>query len=118
MIDTYFPILVLMIVAGGFVATMLLLSIFLGPQKPSEMKDDPFECGTIGVGDPKQRFGVRFYLVAMIFILFDIEIVFMYPWAVNALNLGWYGFFAMSSFLFILTLGLVYVWKRKIFDLF
>jgi NADH-quinone oxidoreductase subunit A len=114
--NQYIGILVLIVLAAGFVITMLTLSIVLGPKRHSEMKDDPFECGTIGTGNPQDRFGVKFYLVAMVFILFDIEIVFLYPWAVQLRALGWQAFFAMLSFLLVLTVGLVYVWKRGVLD--
>lgn len=116
MFESYFPILVLMILAAGFVITMLLLSILLGPKNPSAVKDDPFECGTIGTGNPNDRLSVKYYLVAMIFILFDIEIVFMYPWAVTVGKLGWTSFYAMISFISILVLGFAYIWKRGVLD--
>lgn len=116
MMNSYLPLLILFVLASGFLITMLLASIFLGPRRPSAVKDDPFECGTIPTGTANERFGVKFYLVAMIFILFDIEIVFLYPWAVQAQALGWAGFYAMLSFLFVLTAGLVYVWKRGVLD--
>ena len=112
----YISLLVLFILGSGFLVTMLLLSIFAGPQRRSEMKYDPFECGTVPTGTANERFSVKFYLVAMIFILFDIEIVFLYPWAVQALKLGWPGFFAMLSFLFVLTVELAYVWRRGVLD--
>ncbi len=104
------------IVVGGFLATMLIASIAIGPRRYSEVKDDPFECGTIGAGSANERFSVKFYLVAMIFILFDIEIVFLYPWAVQAIKLGWYGFWVMMMFLTVLVIGLAYVWKRGVLD--
>jgi NADH-quinone oxidoreductase subunit A len=116
MLNEYVPILVIFVLAAGFVATMLLGAIFLGPVSHTEMKDDPFECGTVGTGNPNDRLSVKFYLVAVIFILFDIEIVFMYPWAVQALLLGWSGFVAMMSFLSIVAFGLFYVWKRGVLD--
>lgn len=116
MFNSYVPILVLFFIAGGFVLTMLALSILLGPKRHSAMKDDPFECGTIGTGDPNARMSVKFYLVAMIFILFDIEIVFMYPWATQVVQLGWAGFWVMISFLSVLTVGFVYIWKRGVLD--
>ncbi len=116
MADTYFPLLVLFLLAGGFVVSMLLISSFLGPKRFSAVKDDPFECGTVGSGDPNQRLSVKYYLVAMIFILFDVEVVFMYPWAVQATNLGWYGYWVMVSFLVIVATGLVYIWKRGVLD--
>ena len=105
-----------MILASSVVLGLLFVSIFAGPKKHSEVKDDPFECGTIGSGSPTQRMSVRFYLVAVIFILFDIEIIFMYPWAVQLRELGWYGFWVMFSFVAVLALGLVYIWKRGVLD--
>ena len=116
MIDTYTPILILMFLAAGFVLTMLLLSIFLGPKKFSEIKDEPFECGTIATGDVSGRHSVKFYLVAMTFIVFDVEVVFLYPWAINVKQMGWFGFFAALPFLLILVLGLLYEWKRGVLD--
>lgn len=116
MLNTYFPILVLIILGVGFLVTMLSLSIFLGPRKDSSVKDDPFECGTVGTGSAQDRFSVKFYLVATIFILFDVEIVFLYPWAINALNLGWYGYYVLLSFISTLLLSLFYIWKRGVLD--
>lgn len=112
MINTFFPIFVLMILAAGFVITMLLLSIFLGPKKYSAVKDEPFECGTIATGEAGERHSVRFYLVAMTFIVFDVEVVFLYPWALQVKQLGWYGFWVAVPFLLILSLGLAYEWKK------
>lgn len=116
MFDTYFPILVLMILAAGFLITMLGLSIFIGPRRDSKVKNEPFECGTVATGSAEERFSVKFYLIAMIFILFDLEIVFLYPWAIQAFNLGWQGFYAMISFILVLSFGLLYVWKRGLLD--
>jgi len=116
MLATYFPLLVLLLLSSGAIAFLIFLSIAIGPQKRSEIKQDPFECGTLGTGDARGRFGVRFYLVALLFVLFDIEIVFMYPWAVGAIELGWYGFCAMLSFVSVLAVGLAYVWKRGVLD--
>lgn len=112
----YLPLLVLFILASGFLVTMLVLAIVVGPKRVSEVKDDPFECGTVGTGDVKGRFSVKFYLVAMLFIIFDLEIVFLYPWAVSILDLGWEGFVAMLFFLSILIVGLAYEWKRGALD--
>lgn len=116
MLETYVPVLILFVLAAGFVTTMLLLAIILGPKKYSEVKDDPFECGTIGSGSTSQRFGVKFYLVAITFIVFDVEIIFLYPWAIQVGELGWNGFWVMMPFLGILTLGLVYEWRRGILN--
>ena len=116
MINTYFPVLVLIVLASGFVLSMLALSIVLGPRKYSEMKDDPFECGTVGTGSETDRMSVKFYLVAMTFILFDVEIVFMIPWAIGLQSLGWPGFWVMMPFFFLLVLGLAYEWRRGVLD--
>lgn len=115
--NQYAGIIGLTIVCAGFLVTMLILSSILGPKYKSKTKQLPFECGSVSVGDVKdQRFNVKFYLVAMLFILFDIEVIFMYPWAVNLKQLGWPGFYIMLSFMFVLGLGLVYVWKKGVLD--
>ena len=116
MIDTYVPILVLMFLAAGFIATMLVLAIVLGPKKYSQVKDEPFECGTVATGNVSGRHSVKFYLVAMTFIVFDIEIVFLFPWAIQMRELGWYGFWAMVPFFTILVVGLLYDYKRKVLE--
>lgn len=118
MIDSYVPLLVLIIMSAGFIIILLALSIFLGPKKYTEVKDDPFECGTIGSGTLGGRHSVRFYLVAVTFIVFDLEIVFLYPWAVSVKELGWYAFWAVLPFLAILTVGLIYEWKKGVLDLY
>lgn len=116
MLESYVPILITLIISAGFVGLMLVLSISLGPSRFSEIKDEPFECGTIATGDASARLSVKFYLVAMIFILFDIEVVYMYPWALQLKSLGWNGFWAMSGFLMVLAIGLAYVWRRGVID--
>jgi NADH-quinone oxidoreductase subunit A len=116
MFDTYFPLLVLIILVAGFLITMLALSALLGPERRSSVKDDPFECGTIATGDISGRHSVKFYLIAMTFIVFDVEVVFLYPWAVGLREMGPYGFFAVLPFMFILVLGLAYEWKKGVLD--
>lgn len=116
MLDTYFPLLVLMILVAGFLVTMLGLSALLGPKRRSEVKDDPFECGTIATGDVSDRHSVKFYLIAMTFIVFDVEVVFLYPWAVSLKEIGPYAFLAVLPFMFILVLGLAYEWKKGVLD--
>ena len=117
MIDPYIGILVLAIVAAGFLITMLFLASVLGPKNPTLTKQLPFECGSVSVGEAKdQRFNVRFYLIAMLFILFDIEVIFMYPWAVVLRDLGWFGYFEMLTFIGILSIGLVYVWRKGLLN--
>ncbi len=116
MINQYVGILMLAFVVAGFLVTMLALAYILGPKNRSVTKQIPFECGSVSVGDVKQRFNVRFYLIAMLFILFDIEVIFMYPWAVVLENIGWYGFVEMLSFMLVLLVGLIYVWRKGILE--
>lgn len=108
----YIGLLLLMFLAGGFLITMLALAFTLGPKNKTYTKQLPFECGTISAGAQGQRFNVSYYMVAMLFILFDIEIIFIYPWAVNLEWLGWSGLYAMFSFMLVLVGGLVYVWRK------
>jgi NADH-quinone oxidoreductase subunit A len=118
----YFPIVVVLLVAVGMAALMLTLANVLGPRRPSVIKGQPFECGSEPVGSARDRFGVRFYVVALLFIVFDIEAIFLYPWAVLLLpsagyaGLGWPGFISMGIFALTLVAGLVYVWKKGVLD--
>lgn len=106
-----------MIVVAGFLITMLTVSSVFGPKNRNRTKQLPFECGSVSVGAvSEQRFNVRFYLVAMLFILFDIEVIFMYPWAVIIESLGWMGFYAMLSFMLVLGVGLIYVWRKGVLN--
>ncbi len=117
MINPYIALIAMMVVIAGFLITMLTLASVLGPKDKTRTKQLPFECGSVSVGDIKdQRFNVRFYLVAMLFILFDIEVIFMYPWALNLEQLGWFGFFQMFSFVVVLLVGLIYVWRKGVLD--
>jgi len=110
-------LLLLFLFSVGLVSILLILASVLGPKRKTTVKDIPFECGAEPVGSPKkQRFSVRFYLVAMVFILFDVEIIFLYPWAVNLYELSWKGFYLMFSFVFVLSLGLVYIIKNGVLD--
>ncbi len=112
MLLSYLPILLLMLLAAGFALATLLLSSVLGPRRPSKDKLSPYECGIDPVGSARERFSVKFYLVAMLFIIFDIEIVFLYPWAVILNSLKLFGLVEMIFFLGILLVGLLYVWKK------
>lgn len=115
--NQYINLIGLMVVVAGFLITMLSLASILGPKNRNKTKQLPFECGSVSVGDVRdQRFNVRFYLVAMLFILFDIEVIFMYPWALVLKDLGFYGFMQMFSFVLVLTVGLVYVWRKGVLD--
>jgi len=115
-LQMYFPIGVVLVVAIAVGAGMLWLSNVLGPRHPSVVKFQPFECGSEPVGSARQRFGVKFYVVALMFIVFDIEAVFLYPWAALFTELGWAGYVEMGIFVFTLVIGLVYVWKKGVLD--
>ena len=108
----YFGILITIALAGGIGVAFLVLSSVLGPKKPSAAKDEPFECGEKPFELPSGHNAIHFYLVGMLFILFDVEMVFLFPWAVVARTLGWYGFGEMVAFLGIVILGFVYAWKK------
>jgi NADH-quinone oxidoreductase subunit A len=116
-LNPYLGILLLTIAAGGFLITMVLLASVLGPKKVTKTKQMPWECGAIPVGSVReQRFNIRFYLVAMLFILFDIEVIFMYPWAVILEQLGMFALVQMLSFMAVLVVGLIYVWRKGVLN--
>jgi NADH-quinone oxidoreductase subunit A len=116
-LNPYLGILLLTVAAGGFLLTMVLLASFLGPKKVTKTKQMPWECGAIPVGSVReQRFNIRFYLVAMLFILFDIEVIFMYPWAVVLEEMGTFALIQMLSFMAVLVVGLIYVWKKGVLN--
>ena len=108
----YLPIVIMALVAGLIPAIFVAVSRFLGPRKPSVVKSEPFECGNPATGPAWGRFSVKFYLTAILFIVFDIEVVFLYPWAILFRRLGVFGFVEMTIFVAILTLGLAYVWRK------
>lgn len=120
MIREYIPILLQAIVAVGFAASALIVSVVLGKAgKRTKVKDTAYECGMVPEGNAQPRFSVKFYLVAMLFILFDIEIVFMYPWAVVYADMIRHGstiFWSMFSFVVILTVGYVYALKKGVLN--
>lgn len=109
----YFPLLVLFAIAGIIVLALLTLAWKVGPKsRASSVKAEPFESGNPPRGDARIRFSVRFYLVAMLFLIFDLEVVFLYPWAIYFRQLGVFGLIQMAIFLVILTVGYIYVWKK------
>ena len=103
---------VVLLLAGGMIA----LSYLLGQRRPNARKLSPYECGVTPTGDARQRFSVKFYLVAMVFILFDVEIVFLYPWAVIFHELRMFGFIEMLLFLILVLSGFAYLWKKGVLD--
>ena len=116
MIDNWLLILLLMVMAVGFGGVSVLLGKVLGPRNPSPEKSAPYECGMPAVGDARERQSVKFYLVAMIFLLFDIEVAFLYPWALALRELGWPGYMQVVLFTLVLVAGYVYVWKKGALD--
>ncbi len=108
----YFPVLIMFLVAGAIVTLMVNASRLLGPRNPTKTKLDAFECGNESSGSAWGRFSVRFYLTAILFIVFDVEVVFMYPWALVFRDLGWFGLSTMAPFIGILGFGLVYEWRK------
>lgn len=109
-------ILTMIAVGAGFAAGSVALSGLLGPRKPTPEKSAPYECGMPPVGDARERQSVKFYLVAMIFLLFDIEVAFLYPWAMALRQLGWTGFVQVVLFFLLLGAGYVYVWRKGALD--
>ena len=111
-LQTYFPLAVAFFMAGLLAVVLVGAATLLGPRHPSSVKSGVFECGSDPVGSARERFGVKFYMVALLFIVFDVEAVFVYPWAVLLKDLGWSGYVAMALFAFTLVVGLAYVWKK------
>ncbi len=112
----YLPLLILIILAMGFAAIAMGLPAVLGPKLPNKQKYEPYESGIIPFADARRRFPVQYYLVAMLFVVFDIEVIFLYPWAVILNRLGLFALVEMAIFLLILLVGYVYCWKRGALD--
>jgi NADH-quinone oxidoreductase subunit A len=109
----YIPVALTFIFAGVIVGVMVSLNRFLGPRPDrSAVKEAPFECGNEPTGTAFARFSIKFYMVAILFIIFDVEVVFMYPWAVMFRELGWFGFVEMTIFMAILGVGLLFAWRK------
>jgi NADH-quinone oxidoreductase subunit A len=108
----YFPILVFLAIAGGIAILMIVASFVLARQRPDSEKLSPYECGFDPFEDARMRFDVRYYLVAILFIIFDLEVAFLFPWAVSLGDIGLFGFWSMLVFLGVLTVGFAYEWKK------
>lgn len=111
-LDQYLPIAIVLLASGGLALAIVGLASLLGPKHPTFAKGQTFECGSETIGSARQRFAVKFYVVALLFIVFDVETVFLYPWAVNFKALGWFGYAEMMVFAATLVAGLIYVWKK------
>ncbi|HUO03620.1 MAG TPA: NADH-quinone oxidoreductase subunit A [Candidatus Binataceae bacterium] len=112
----WFPIAVMVAVAGIVVGVMVTINSIVGPKRPSAIKGEAFECGNPSSGTAWGRFSVRFYLTAILFLVFDVEVVFLYPWAVELRKLGMFGFVEALIFIAILAVGLIYAWQRGALD--
>jgi len=112
MLAEYLPVLVFLSVGFAMAIFMLILGALLSPRRPDEAKNSPFECGFEAFGDARMKFDVRYYLVAILFIIFDLEIAFLFPWAVVLDKIGLFGLISMGIFLGILIIGFIYEWKK------
>lgn len=114
--ETWFPVLIQILIALGVAGAMIGLSALLGQRVKDSVKSMPYESGMNPVGNARERFTVKFYLVAMVFILFDIEAIFLYPWAVVFRQLRLFGFFEMLLFIVLVLCGFFYIWKKGVLD--
>jgi|TARA_B100000678_G_scaffold12304_1_gene9659 NADH-quinone oxidoreductase subunit A len=112
----YLSIIIFLFVALGLSVGFIILNFLFSPNNPDPEKLSAYECGFEAFGDSRMEFDVRFYLVAILFIIFDLEIAFLFPWAISLGNLGTLGFWSMMIFLFVLTIGFVYEWKKGALD--
>lgn len=121
-LHAYVPLLIHLVVAAVLAGALLAMSTFIGWRRPSKAKNASYECGVEPTGDAREPFSVRFYLVAMVFILFDVEAIFLYPWACIFKNLagnaatGWFGFIEMMFYVAMLLVGYAYLWKKGALD--
>lgn len=112
MLENYFPVLLFIVVGLGVGVAPMVLGRILGPHRPDSAKLSPYECGFEAFEDARMKFDVRYYLVAILFILFDLEIAFLFPWAVVLKEIGTFGFVSMLIFLAILVVGFIYEWMK------
>lgn len=116
LVQQYLPVLVFLVVAVAMSGIMIGLSLVLAKQKPDAEKLSAYECGFDPFSDARRKFDVRFYLVSILFIIFDLEIAFLFPWAVTLGQIGVYGFWSMMVFLGVLTVGFIYEWRKGALD--
>src|SRR3954470_4864342 len=112
----YLPLLIHFILAGALASALVTLSWLIGYRRPTRAKMSPYECGMLPVGDARERFSVKFYMVAMMFILFDVEAVFLYPWAIILRELKMFGFWEMLVYVAVILVGFFYIWKKGVLD--
>jgi NADH-quinone oxidoreductase subunit A len=115
-LDNYGSLLLMFVLAAGLAGALITVSSIIGKHKPSPEKDQPYECGIRPTGDAREPFSVHFYMVGLIFILFDIEAIFLYPWALVYHDLKLFGFVEMLLYIIILLVGYIYLWKKGALD--
>jgi NADH-quinone oxidoreductase subunit A len=115
-VEGWLAIALMVGLGAGFAGFNVFISQYIGPHNPSAAKSAPYECGMPAVGDARERQSVKFYLVAMIFLLFDIEVAFVYPWAMALRDLRWVGFVQILVFFGLLLVGFIYVWRKGVLD--
>jgi NADH-quinone oxidoreductase subunit A len=108
----YLPILIFCLVAAAFPVVTLAVARLIRPDNPDPVKLSTYECGVEAVGEARDRYSVNYYVIAVLFVVFDVEVIFLFPWAVRYLQLGMAGFVSMATFLFILLVGYAYAWKK------
>ena len=111
-LEDYLPLAIMLVLGAGLSLAMVAVTRLMGPRATTEIKSSPFESGSIPVGSARERFSVKFYMVALLFIVFDVEAVFIYPWAVLLKQLGWAAMISMGLFMSTLVVGLIYVWRK------
>jgi NADH-quinone oxidoreductase subunit A len=116
LLATYFPVLIFLGIAAGIATAMVAGAMLAARQKPYAEKLSTYECGFAPFDDTRRRFDVRFYLVAILFIIFDLEVAFLFPWAVAFKEVGLFGFWSMMVFLGVLTIGFIYEWRKGALD--
>ncbi|WP_184800576.1 NADH-quinone oxidoreductase subunit A [Nitrospirillum iridis] len=116
LLSQYLPIIIFLAIAGVIASAMVFGSMLVAKQKPDSEKLSAYECGFEPFNDARSKFDVRFYLVAILFIIFDLEVAFLFPWAVSLGRIGLFGFWSMMAFLGILTIGFIYEWKKGALD--
>jgi NADH-quinone oxidoreductase subunit A len=112
----YLPVLIFIFIASGISLAMFVASLIVGPSNPDAEKLSAYECGFDAFSDAHSKFDVRFYLVAILFIIFDLEIAFLFPWAISLGEIGLFGFWSMMTFLGVLTVGFIYEWNKGALD--
>ena len=116
LLDSYYPILIFMGLSAVITAALLLVPALVAPSHPDPEKNAPYECGFEAFDDARMKFDVKFYLVAILFIIFDLEVAFLFPWAVAFGDVGLFGFWSMMFFLAVLTVGFAYEWRKGALD--